>query len=315
MPIPESEYLSPVWKDGLFKNRVIFVTGGAGTICSAQTRALVRLGADACIIGRNVEKTEKVAADIATARQGSRVIGIGGCDVRSYDSLAKAVDRCVKELGGIDFVIAGAAGNFVVPLSGMSPNAFKAVIDIDVIGTFNTVKATIPYLIESAKRNPHPNKNGTTGGRIIAVSATFHYTGMPLQAHVAAAKAGVDSLMTSVALEYGPYGITSNVIAPGPIANTEGMARLSGASDDAIGRRVPAGRLGSVRDIADSTVYLFSDAGSYVNGHVLVADGASWRMGGSVGVGIESGMQYPDFLFSGQIAKGLAGQKDSKSKL
>ena len=62
---------------------MIFVTGGAGTICSAQTRALVRLGADACIIGRNVEKTEKVAADIATARQGSRVIGIGGCDVRS----------------------------------------------------------------------------------------------------------------------------------------------------------------------------------------------------------------------------------------
>lgn len=315
MSIPESEYLSPVWKDGLFNGRVVFVTGGAGTICSAQTRAMVRLGADACIIGRNVEKTEKAAKDIATARKGARVIGIGGCDVRSYESLANAADRCVKELGGIDFVIAGAAGNFVVPLSGMSPNAFKAVIDIDVIGTFNTVKATIPHLVESAKRNPLPSKDGLTGGRIIAMSATFHYTGMPLQGHVAAAKAGVDSLMASVALEYGPFGVTSNVIAPGPIANTEGMSRLSGVGDDVMGKRIPSGRLGSVRDISDATIYLFSDSGSYVNGHVLVVDGALWRMGGAVGVGTEIGVQYPDFLFTGQIAKGLAGQKGSNSKL
>ena len=63
--------------------RVAFVTGGAGTICSAQTRALVALGANACIIGRNQQKTEAAAADIATARKGAKVIGIGGCDVRN----------------------------------------------------------------------------------------------------------------------------------------------------------------------------------------------------------------------------------------
>ncbi|SPN97163.1 probable 2,4-dienoyl-CoA reductase SPS19 [Cephalotrichum gorgonifer] len=314
MSLPESEYMSPTWRDGLFNNRVVFVTGGAGTICSAQTRALVRLGADACIIGRNVEKTEKAAKDIATARAGARVIGIGGCDVRNFQSVADAVERCVKELGAIDFVIAGAAGNFVVPLSGMSPNAFKSVIDIDVLGTFNTVKATLPHLVTSAEKNPHAKAEGRTGGRILAVSATFHYTGMPLQAHVAAAKAGVDSLMTSVALEYGPRGVTSNVIAPGPIANTEGMARLSNAEAE-IGSRVPGGRLGAVRDISDATVYLFSDAGSYVNGHVLVVDGASWRMGGANGPGVDSTMQYPNYLFTGEISKGLAGGKKSKSKL
>lgn len=71
-------------------NRVVFVTGGAGTICSAQTRALVRLGADACIIGRNVEKTEKAAKDIATVRKGARVIGIGGCDVRNVSVFVAA---------------------------------------------------------------------------------------------------------------------------------------------------------------------------------------------------------------------------------
>ena len=64
------------------EDRVVFVTGGAGSICSMQTRALVRLGANACIIGRSVEKTEAAAQDIATVRPGAKVIGIGGCDVR-----------------------------------------------------------------------------------------------------------------------------------------------------------------------------------------------------------------------------------------
>jgi peroxisomal 2,4-dienoyl-CoA reductase len=84
---------------------VVFCTGGAGTICSAQVRALVHLGADACIVGRNVEKTEQAAKDIATVRPGAKVIGIGAVDVRKYDDLKDAVDRCVKELGAIDFVM------------------------------------------------------------------------------------------------------------------------------------------------------------------------------------------------------------------
>lgn len=86
-------------------NKVIFCTGGAGTICSAQVRALVHLGANACIVGRNVEKTEKMAQDLATTRKGAKVLGLGSVDVRSIQSLQAAVDRCVNELGGIDFVM------------------------------------------------------------------------------------------------------------------------------------------------------------------------------------------------------------------
>ena len=87
------------------ENQVIFCTGGAGTICSAQVRALVHLGANACIVGRNVEKTENAARDIATARKGAKVLGIGGVDVRKVESIEKAVERCVKELGGVDYVM------------------------------------------------------------------------------------------------------------------------------------------------------------------------------------------------------------------
>ncbi|KAI1820339.1 hypothetical protein F4861DRAFT_523380 [Xylaria intraflava] len=316
MPIPRSEYLSNVWKDGIFDGRVIFVTGGAGTICSAQTRAMVHLGANACIIGRNVEKTETVAADIATARKGAKVLGIGGCDVRDPESLKRAAERCVKELGAIDFVIAGAAGNFIAPITGLSTNGFKAVMEIDVLGTYNTIKATMPYLIESAKRNPNPSTNGLTGGRIIYVSATFHYTGMPMQAHVSAAKASVDALSASVALEYGPYGVTSNVIAPGGIEGTEGMERLAGSPEDykQVGRHIPSGRWGTIRDIADATVFLFSDAGNYVNGDVLVVDGADWRNKG-MGVGRDTDMQYPDFLLKGVFSKSVKSGRKEKPKL
>ncbi|KAI1804068.1 NAD(P)-binding protein [Daldinia bambusicola] len=315
MPVPPSQYLSNVWKEGIFDGRVVFVTGGAGTICSAQTRALVHLGANACIIGRNQQKTEAVANDIATARKGAKVIGIGGCDVRNPENLVKAAERCVKELGAIDFVIAGAAGNFVSPISGLSSNGFKTVMEIDVLGTYNTVKATIPYLVESAARNKS-NENGLTGGRIIYVSATFHYTGMPMQAHVMAAKASVDSIMASVAIEYGPYGVTSNVIAPGGIEGTEGMLRLAGkgAEGKNTAASIPLGRWGSIKDIADATVYLFSDAGNYVTGEVLVVDGGDWRNGG-MGVGLDSGMKYPDFLLTGEFSKHVKSGRKDKSKL
>ncbi len=112
-----------------------------------------------------------------------------------------------------------------------------------------------------------------TGGRIIFVSATIHYTGLPLQSHVSVAKAGVDALSNAIAIELGPRGLTSNVIAPGPIGGTEGMERLS-RKEDAPGsmKRVPAGRWGTVKEIADATIYLFSDAANYVNGATVVGE-------------------------------------------
>ncbi|OAQ91011.1 sporulation protein SPS19 [Purpureocillium lilacinum] len=278
-------------------DRVVFVTGGAGTICSMQTRALVRLGANACIIGRSEGKTEEAAKEIAKVRPGAKVIGIGGCDVRKVcmESLQAAADRCARD--------AGAAGNFIVSLDGMSPNAFKSVMDIDVLGTFNTIKATIPHLLKSSSP------------RIIYVSATFHYTGMPLQAHVSAAKAAIDSLMASVALEYGPRGVQSNVISPGAIEDTEGAARLM-SSDETVKAQyaasIPSGRLGTVRDVADATVFLFSEAGTYINGQVIPVDGAAWRRQGASTMGGDKSMEYPNYLLSTEPPKGVKDTRKHK---
>ena len=105
MPPSPAEYISSSWSPNQLVGKVVFCTGGAGTICSAQVRALVHLGADACIVGRNAEKTETMARDIATARRGAKVLGIGNVDVRKIESLNEAVERCVKELGGMDIAM------------------------------------------------------------------------------------------------------------------------------------------------------------------------------------------------------------------
>lgn len=176
------------------------------------------------------------------------------------------------------------------------------------------MKAALPHIVASAKKHKNDGSDtsrGTgTGGRIISISATFHYTGQPLQTHVVAAKAAVDGIAGNVAIEYGPYGVTSNVITPGPIAGTEGMERLAtkAGREQQRGREIPLSRYGTVKEIADATVFLFSDTGNYVNGEVLVVDGGAWRTSNSD----MGGFEYPDFILSGDTVSGVGGMKKAK---
>jgi peroxisomal 2,4-dienoyl-CoA reductase len=267
------------FKPDIYKGKVVFVTGGAGSICRVQTEALVLLGANAAIIGRNKEKTERVAKEIAALRPGAKVLGIGQTDVRDVNSLKAAADRTVAELGRIDYVIAGAAGNFISDFNNLSSNAFKSVISIDLLGSFNTVKATYDELVK--------NK-----GAIIFISATLHYFGLPYQSHVSAAKAGIDALSRALAVELGPLGVRSNCIAPGMIAGTEGFDRLNnGDSLQKLGKSIPLQRVGTTEDIANATVFLFSDSGEYITGDIIVVDGGAWHTAqGNLTKG------YPDVL-------------------
>lgn len=199
-------------------------------------------------------------------------------------------------------------------MSQLSANAFKTVMEIDVLGSYNVTKVCLPHLLKSAQKHnsqgglPASDKvSAGPGGRIIYISATLHYVGTPLQTHVVVAKAGVDALSNNVAIEYGPLGITSNVIAPGPIGGTEGMDRLAKKADqDELPhklKRIPLGRWGKVKEIADATVFLFSDTGNYVTGQVTVVDGGSWR----TGVGSGGDFPYPEFLLAGVEVSGVGG--------
>jgi peroxisomal 2,4-dienoyl-CoA reductase len=150
------------------------------------------------------------------------------------------------------------------PAEALSPNGFATVVDIDLKGTFNVCRAAFAQLKEQR-------------GQILNISATLHYVGTPMQLHVSAAKAGVDALTRNLAVEWGRYGIRVNGIAPGPIADTEGMKRLVPEPiKEKLLKNIPLGRFGRISDIEKAALFLCSDAASFVNGAILVLDGGQW---------------------------------------
>ncbi|THH15091.1 hypothetical protein EW146_g5332 [Bondarzewia mesenterica] len=253
---------SQVFKENIFDGKVLFCTGGGSGICRAMTDAVMRHGANATIVGRNVERLTLAAKELSDAT--GRMCIPAQADVRQPKQLQDAVKKTIEAFGKIDFVICGAAGNFLAPISGLSENAFRTVIEIDTLGTYHTIKATLPYVRASR-------------GSYIHVSATLHYRATPYQVHVSAAKAAIDATSAVLAIEEGPHGVRSNVIAPGPIGGTEGMNRLSakGTSTREYEASIPLGRMGSVKDCANAAVFLFSDAASFITAQILVVDGGS----------------------------------------
>lgn len=185
-------------------------------------------------------------------------------DVRDPAAVEGVMSAVIERFGRLDIVVNGAAGNFVCAAEDLSPNGFATVVDIDLKGTFNVSKAALPHL-------------KARGGVILNISATLHYLGTAAQIHVSAAKAGVDALTRTLAVEWGRHGIRVNGIAPDPIDGTEGIRRLlAGEKRKEAERLNPLGRLGAVADLADAALFLCSDAASFINGVTLVVDGGQW---------------------------------------
>lgn len=245
--------------------RVALITGGATGIGFGITSEFSKCGARVVIASRNPEKL-----DIAVKRiraEGGEALAVK-TDVRSYNEVAAAVAVANDRFGSLDVMVANAAGNFVVPTAEMSPRAWQVVIDIDLNGTFHCARAAFEALSASS-----------FGGRLIAISTTRALEGWPGCAHAAAAKAGIMSLVRTLASEWGPYGIRCNTIAPGPIGDTEGVRRIyedQGRVERELSA-IPLGQFGRAQDIAQAAIYLSSDAGAYVNGCDLVVDGGRNR--------------------------------------
>lgn len=240
-----------------FTDTNVLVFGGTSGINLGIAEAFARAGARVGVVGRDADKAERARTQLAEAGSASAHT----CDVRDHDAVAGVCAAFAAD-GPIDVLIAGAAGNFPAPVLGMSANGFKAVVDIDLVGTFNCCRAGFEHL-----RKP--------GASVIAISAPQAQVPMPMQAHVCAAKAGVEMLVRCLAIEWGGAGVRVNAVVPGPIDGTEGMARL--APTEALRKKVvkgvPLGRFGSPEDVARPCLYLASDAAAYVSGAILPADG------------------------------------------
>jgi len=270
--------MTSVFREGILKGRVAFVTGGGTGITGGVARALAEAGANVALVSRSLEHLEPAAKAIneargvgsPTVREGSSDSASSGeafavaADVRKPEEVEKAIAATVERFGHLDIVVNGAAGNFLCTAEELSPNGFGTVVDIDLKGSFNVCRAAI------AELKKHQ-------GQVLNISATLHYLGTPMQIHVSAAKAGVDALTRNLAVEWGRYGIRVNAIAPGPIGDTEGMKRLVPEPiKEKLRQRIPLGRFGLIADIEQAAVFLCSEAATYINGAVIVVDGGHW---------------------------------------
>lgn len=255
-----------IFRKDLFEGKVAFVTGGGTGICKGITIALAEHGAQSVIVSRKAEHVEPSAKEIEE-KTGKKCLALVA-DVRNAEDIAKAAKTAVEQMGRIDFLINGAAGNFLCPAAQLSPNGFSTVIDIDTKGTWNTTKAVFDAWMQN------------NGGRIVNISATLQVGGTPMQLHASAAKAAVDAMTRNLAVEWGPLGIRVNAIAPGGIGDTEGAKRLIPPGfHSKLEASIPIRKIGQIEDIANLSVFLLSEAADNIHGAILVSDGGHSLVG------------------------------------
>jgi 2,4-dienoyl-CoA reductase [(3E)-enoyl-CoA-producing], peroxisomal len=268
---------SATFRDGLFSGQVALITGGGSGIGFGIAELLAALGGHVVLASRKPERLTQAAESIRASGGRASTVAV---DVRDPDRVRAAVEQVRNEAGRIDLLVNNAAGNFYAPSESLSVNAWKAVVEIDLYGTFFCSQAVFPVMREQG------------GGGIVNISMTLHYRGWPLMAHATAAKAGIDALTKTLALEWAPHRIRVNSVAPGPIP-TEGVRKaftpppgaegaaadvfaVERAMDDYAKKAIPLGRFGTPGDIANAVAFLASPAGQWITGSIVVVDGGEW---------------------------------------
>ena len=241
-----------------FKQHTVFITGGGSGINLGIAKCYAAVGAKVAICGRNEDKLDHAKSELEELGATTHAVV---ADVRDFDAMQDACDQIQVSLGAITDLVCGAAGNFLCPASEMSANAFRTVIDIDLMGSFNASRAAFGQLKE-------------TKGCVLMVSAGQAYMPYAYQVHAGAAKAGVEMLAKNFALEWGQFGIRVNTVVPGPIEGTEGVKRLTNEKQKhMLLQSIPLKRLGQAEEIGHVAVFLSSPLASYITGAQVVCDG------------------------------------------
>ncbi|HLZ69610.1 MAG TPA: SDR family oxidoreductase [Dehalococcoidia bacterium] len=251
-----------IFAPDLLAGRVALVTGGGTGIGRGIALELARAGASVALLGRRPEPLTGVAGEIRALGRCALAVP---ADVRDWEAVQAAVQCTVAELGGLDILVNNAGGQFGAPFETLSPKGWKAVIDVNLNGVFHCIRAAGEVFIPQRR------------GKVINIIAAFSRRAAPNLAHSGAARAGVENLTRSLALEWAPYNIQLNCISP--VVLTEAYLKNAGGTPGAIERfvaSVPAGRGGSEQEVGWLAVFLASSAGDYMTGEHLALDGGYW---------------------------------------
>jgi NAD(P)-dependent dehydrogenase (short-subunit alcohol dehydrogenase family) len=257
-----------MFEANVLAEKAAFIAGGTSGINREIAAAFVRAGAQVAVLSRKPEKVEGTVDYLRNLNPNANVLGFAA-DVRDYNSVDDSMRQTAELFGPLDIVVSGAAGLFIAPAEKMSANAFKTVVDIDLLGTFNVLRSAYE----------HARKPGASFINISAPQAFAPWWG---QVHACAAKAGVNMLTQSLAFEWASHGIRVNAIVPGVIGGTEGVRKFTAvpALKKTLMASVPLGREGSTADIAQMAIYLASDLSSYMTGEIVRVDGGQLLSGG-----------------------------------
>ncbi len=253
----------------LLRDKVIIVTGGGTGLGRSMAARFAALGARVVITSRKMETLEKSASEMR-AESGGDVVPIQ-CDVRQYEEVEAMVAATVARFGRVDGLVNNAAGNFLAATEDLSPRAFKAVTTIVLDGTFHATLAAGKQMIAQGG-----------GGNILSIVTTYAWTGSAFVVPSAVAKAGVLTMMRSLAVEWAEYKIRCNAIAPGPFP-TEGAwgaLMLTPGVEDQARARIPAKRFGEHHELANLASFLMCDGSAFITGDCVTIDGGEWLAAG-----------------------------------
>lgn len=255
---------APVFAPGLFAGRHVLITGGATGLGFAIARELGGLGARVTLASRDIDKLKAAVAELKSTGVDAAYCRV---DIRHLEQVAALFADLEKDRGLPDDLVNNAGGQFSAKALDISANGFRAVIDLNLQGTWQMSQAFARSAIAALRP-----------ARIVNI--VFAHTGpMPGFAHAAAARAGIVNLTKTLALEWGRHGILVNAIGPGTM-ETEALAGYADVEAwRADAKRQPVPRLGSPRDVALAAAYLLSPAGDYVTGTVLTVDGGESLLG------------------------------------
>ena len=264
-----------MFKEGLLKGKRILVTGGGTGLGKEMATHYASLGADIVICGRRLNVLEETADEIKSNHDVD--VLAQSLDIRSPQDVDDFIDQifAIKPLDGL---VNNAAGNFISPTKMLSPRGFDAIANIVFHGTFYVTHSVGRRWIEAGLK-----------GNIISILATWVWTGSPYVVPSAMSKSAINSMTKSLAVEWGPYNIRVNAIAPGPFPTEGAWARLSPKGDldnDSSYSAIPLGRVGEMSELQNLASFLMADGCDYLTGQTIAIDGAQYITGGGTFSGL-----------------------------